>query len=121
MNYTDLALKLDSYKIGRTDRSWKMSPTEVFFGNEYIQVVRVDSSNHHISASEMEKQWSIIFEKKKDFSFLPGCRELCAKYGMKITPVNKGANKGCFGFRFYRMKQDLDTNIVLDILNFIFQ
>ena len=50
MNYTDLALKLDSYKIGRTDRSWKMSPTEVFFGNEYIEAfilhIFIEGTNH---------------------------------------------------------------------------
>ena len=59
------------------------------YKNDYIKCVRIDSSNHHIPNNKMAKMWSIIFEKKKDFSGLPKYNELKKNMNVKITPVKK--------------------------------
>ena len=120
MTYEVLASALDSFKAGSTDKSWRMDRTAIRFENEFIRLVRIDSSNHWISATEMEKQWGIIIEQKREFLSLPGCRKLMDYYGMKVTPVRTGKNKGCFGLRFYNMKQDPTSEIVVNVLEFIF-
>ena len=120
MNYLQISSRLDSYKNGETGRGWKMDSEIIGYENDYLKIVRVDSSNRWISSAEMEKQWGIIVDLKRDITVFPGFRQLCDEYGMKLTPVRSGVNKGCFGFRFYHMKQDPDYEIIQDILNFIF-
>lgn len=119
MQLNELVQEVLGFKNGTTDRSWNMKPT-FSFENDYIRLVRIDSSNKWINTNDMIKQWGIIFEQKKDFSSLPSYRELSKKLGMKITPVTKGKNAGCFGIRLYGMKQDPNETVVRDILNYIF-
>ena len=117
---SDLVAKINSFKNGNADRRWKMKNQELIFDNEYITVIRVDSSNKWISSTEMEKQWGIIFEMKKDFTFLPKYKELTSRCDIAVTPVRSGKNAGCYGLRVYKMKRDPDEEILTDILNYIF-
>ena len=121
MTISDLIAKLNTYKIGSTERSWKMRNQELSYSNEYIKFIRMDSSNKWISTSEMEKQWGIIFEMRTNFTQLSTYRELASKYDVAVTRVTKGKNAGCYGLRFYKMKKDPDAEIVLDIFNYIFR
>ena len=120
MTISELITKLNTYKIGSTERAWKMKNQELSYENEYIKFIRMDSSNKWISTSEMEKQWGIIFEMKTNFSGLSTYRELSSKYDVAVTRVTKGKNAGCYGLRFYKMKKEPDAEIVLDIFNYIF-
>lgn len=45
MTISELITKLNSYKIGSTERSWKMKNQELSYSNDYITFVRMDSSN----------------------------------------------------------------------------
>ena len=121
MTISDLINKLDTYKIGQTEKSWKMQNQQINYSNQYITVIRIDSSNKWLPNLEMEKQWGIIFEKKQDFSHLANYLSLTSKYDIKITPVKTGKNAGCYGLRVYGMKKDPDPQIVTDILDFIFK
>ena len=69
----------------------------------------------------MEKQWSIIIDKKKDFTSLPNFSLLKEQGILTLTPVSKGENKGCFGIRLYGMKKDPDEGIIKKLLDFIFE
>ena len=62
--------ELLEYKKGVCDRRWKKSQ-KISYKNDYIDLVSLDSSNKWLSSTEMEKQWSIIINKKKEFSSLP--------------------------------------------------
>ena len=117
---SDLVAKINLFKSGSVDRRWKMKNQEFSFDNEYITVVRIDSSNKWISSTEMEKQWGIIFEMKKDFTFLPKYKELTSHCDIAVTPVRSGKNAGCYGLRVYKMKRDPDEEVLTDILNYIF-
>ena len=120
MTITELKNELVKYQTGDTQRSWKMKNQSIEYDNEYINVVRIDSSNKWIATNEMIKQWSIIIEIKKDFSHLKGFIELSNNSCIKITPVLKGKNEGCYGIRIYNMKLDPDTVIIKKLLDFIF-
>ena len=120
MTISVLITKLNAYKIGSTERSWKMKNQELSYENEYIKFIRMDSSNKWISTSEMEKQWGIIFEMKTNFSYLSTYQDLSSRCDIAVTRVTKGKNAGCYGLRFYKMKKDPDAEIVLDIFNYIF-
>ena len=117
---TDIVTRINSYKNGNTNRSWKMRNQELVFDNEYITVVRVDSSNKWVSSTEMEKQWGIIFKMKKDFTHLPKYKEISSRCDISVTPVRTGKNAGCYGLRVYRMKRDPDVEILTEILDYIF-
>lgn len=120
MTLVEMINELNKYKVGTTERSWKMKAQTISYSNTYLKVVRIDSSNKWVSANEMTKQWGIIFEKFIEFSSLPNYVELAKKIDIKITPVTKGLNKGCFGIRLYNMKADPDEKIVRSLLEFIF-
>lgn len=120
MKITDIVEIVNSFKSGSADRRWKMKDQELAFDNEYITVIRVDSSNKWVSSTEMEKQWGIIFEMKKDFTYLPRYKELVAHCDIAVTPVRTGKNAGCYGLRVYKMKKDPDLEILAEILNYIF-
>lgn len=120
MILTEILNELKKYKIGTTERSWKMKEQTVSYSNSYLKVVRIDSSNKWVSANVMTKQWGIIFEKYKDISCLPNYLELAKNIDIKITPVTKGENKGCYGIRLYNMKSDPDEVIVKNLLDYIF-
>ena len=108
------------YKRGECDRRWKKSQ-QITYRNEYIELVSLDSSNKWLSSTEMEKQWSIVVDKKKDFTSLPNYLFLKEDGILKLTPVQNGKNKGCFGIRLYGMKRDPDEEIVNKLLDFIFE
>ena len=112
--------ELLEYKKGTCDRRWKKSQ-KFSYKNDYIELVSLDSSNKWLSSTEMEKQWSIIIEKKKDFTLLPNFSLLKEQGLLTLTPVNNGANKGCFGIRLYGMKKDPDEGIIKKLLDFIFE
>lgn len=118
----NLLEELKRYKNGETERSWMMDSKggSVSFENEYIKLVRIDTSNKWVGDAEMIKQWSIIFHQKKVFSHLPNYLLLKNNFNIRITPVSKGINKGCYGLRIYEMKKDPNEQIVLAILKFIF-
>ena len=116
----DIIEELFNYKQGAAKHSWKKLE-EFTYENDYISLVSIDSSNKWISSTEMEKQWSIIFRKKKDFDNLPNFSFLKAQKVLFVTPVKSGKNKGCFGIRLYGMKRDPDEVIVKKLLNYIFQ
>ena len=120
MKITDIVDRINSFKSGSADRRWKMKDQELAFDNEYITVIRVDSSNKWVSSTEMEKQWGIIFEMKKNFTHLPKYKELASHCNIAVTPVRTGKNAGCYGLRVYRMKRDPDLEILAEILNYIF-
>ena len=117
---TDIVERINSFKNGSADRRWKMKDQELAFDNEYITVIRVDSSNKWVSSTEMEKQWGIIFEMKKDFTHLTKYKELASHCDIAVTPVRTGKNAGCYGLRVYKMKRDPDLEILAEILNYIF-
>lgn len=117
---SEMIAKINSFKSGNADRRWKMKEQELVFDNEYITVVRVDSSNKWVSSTEMEKQWGIIFNMKKDFTHLPKYKELSSYCDIAVTPVRTGKNAGCYGLRVYRMKRDPDEKILTEILDYIF-
>lgn len=115
-----LVEELLEYKKGTCDRRWKKSQ-KFSYENDYIELVSLDSSNKWLSSTEMEKQWSIIVDKKKDFTSLPNFSLLKERGILTLTPVSNGANKGCFGIRLYGMKKDPDEEIIKKLLDFIFE
>lgn len=112
--------ELLEYKKGTCDRRWKKSQ-KFLYENDYIELVSLESSNKWLSSTEMEKQWSIIIDKKKDFTSLPNFSLLKEQGILTLTPVSNGANKGCFGIRLYGMKKDPDEGIIKKLLDFIFE
>ena len=103
--------ELLEYKKGAAGHSWKKLKG-FSYNNDYISLVRIDSSNRWVTPTEMEKQWSIIIDKKKDFTSLPNFSLLKKEGIITLTPVNNGENKGCFGIRLYGMKKDPDEKII---------
>ena len=123
MILTELSQKINFYKTSTTSRSWTKTKEAVCFNNDYLNVRRLDSSNKWLGvphASEMEKQWSIIIDFKKEFRNLTKYRELLHVLDIKLTPVTKGELSGCYGIRIYGMKKEPSSSIVYDILNYIF-
>lgn len=112
--------ELLEYKKGAAGHSWKKLKG-FSYNNDYISLVRIDSSNRWVTPTEMEKQWSIIIDKKKDFTSLPNFSLLKKEGIITLTPVNNGENKGCFGIRLYGMKKDPDEKIIKSLLDFIFE
>lgn len=118
----DLISNLKQCQNGEIDKAIVMY-NNLNFENEFIKLVRIDSSNkwegtpHH---SEMCKQWSIIIELKKRFTDLEGYKYLQKFFRIKVTPVVKGENKGCYGIRIYDMKKNPSILLVKDLLNAIF-
>jgi hypothetical protein len=120
MNINKLKNELDAYNNGTTIRSWIMRSNMMVYDNDYISVVRIDSSNKWVLQNQMIKMWSIIFKQKKDFTHLSNYQQLSRLMNVAITPVTKGTNKDCFGLRIYGMKHEPDTEIIKNILDFIF-
>lgn len=114
--------KIDSFRSGETDQHYRKDLSPVY-ENEYIKLVRIDSSNRFGGKEVIcGKQWSILFELKQSFSSLAGWKKLQNYYrdDIRITPVKSGALAGCYGIRFYRMASNPTDQIIVDILNFIF-
>lgn len=112
--------ELLEYKKGVCDRRWKKSQ-KFSYKNDYIDLISLDSSNKWLSTTEMEKQWSIIVNKKKEFSSLPSFSLLREQGLLTLTPVNSGENKGYFGIRLYGMKKAPNEEIIRKLLDFIFE
>ena len=92
------------------------------FSNRFIDAVEFTSSNSHEDyRGNREKMWSIIVSMKEDFSHLATFRELSRRLDIRITPVRSGKNKGCFGIRIYNMYKNPDRDIIMAILEYIFQ
>lgn len=123
MTFTELTQKINFYKTSTASRSWTKTKDAIYYNNEYLNVRRLDSSNKWLGvphASEMEKMWSIIVDLKKDFRSLPKYRELLQVLDIKLTAVTRGELNGCMGIRIYGMKQEPESSIIYDILNYIF-
>jgi len=120
----NLLAKLKPYRDFLTDRSWTKEESMLEYNNEYISVLRIDSSNKWIlinNQKTMSKMWSIIINKKQDFSNIKNFLELKKSLKINITPVNKGKFIGNYGIRIYDMKQEPDSEIIKEILDFIFK
>ena len=120
MTITELMNKFNVFDAVETVRSWTRDPNMLHYENEYMKCVRVDSANRHIPNNKMIKTWSIIFEKKQDFSNLPNYQILKAKMDVKTTPVVRGELSGCWGIRIYNVHQEPNSEMVKTILDFIF-
>lgn len=123
MKFNDLKEKIMDYKIGGTKQSWRKD-SDFFYDNEYIRVLRIDSSNvSGGNAVKKGKQWSIIIEIKKDFQNLSNWKIVKTFFGdeIRITKVNRGECRGNFGIRFYKMSIDPTNEIIKEILDFIFE
>lgn len=120
MTITELINKFSAYDAVETVKSWTRDSQMLHYENEYMKCVRVDSANRHVANNKMLKQWSILFEKKKDFSNLPKYRELQTKMNVKITPVTRGELAGCWGLRIYNVHREPNSEMVKTILDFIF-
>ena len=107
-----------------TSRRWSHEEKLLNYENDYISVLRIDSSNKWTTDKDsgfMSKMWSIIIKLKKDFSCLENFKALKTILSIKISPVTKGALVGNYGIRIYDMRQEPDSEIVKEILDFIFQ
>lgn len=120
MDIEELKNEINNYNLCTTHRGWIMNENSLNYSNEYLSVVRVDTSNHWIGQDKMSKMWSIIFKRKENFEHLTNYHRLQDNFHINITPVIRGKNKGCYGLRIYDMRQNPDSNIIKDILDFIF-
>lgn len=119
----NLLNKLQPYMQKKTDRHWSREEKLLNYENDYISVLRIDSSNKWTTdkaSGFMTKMWSIIIKLKKDFSNIKNFKELEKSIKIKITPVTKGALTGSYGIRIYNMKQEPTKEIIKEILDFIF-
>ena len=122
MKLNELVEKINTFKRSHsTSQSWRNSVSPIF-ENEYIKLIRIDSSNNHGGKTASSgKQWSILIEEKKNFQMLENWIILKNEFNetLKITPF-RNRNCGWKGIRFYRMEEDPTNEIVINILNFIF-
>lgn len=122
MNIETLIAKINLFKTANgTKQSWRKDQPPIY-ENDYIKLVRIDSSNAHGGSKISKgKQWGFIIELKKDFQMLKGWlllkREL--RDTLKITPF-RSAKSEWIGIRFYEMEKDPTNEIVIEILDFIF-
>ncbi len=117
-----LTNEIRKFKNNTTEQSWRKADA-LSYSNDYIAVLRIDSSNRAGGKSiKRGKMWSIIVDIKKSFEELPHWTALRAYYmdDLKLTPVERGELKGKYGIRFYNMSKDPTEEIVLKILKFIF-
>ena len=121
MNIKQVVECLQAYNNCVTERSWTKTEFMLTYENEYIKLLRVDSSNHHIENNDMSKMWSIIIDKKKEFTCLPHFKELQKHIDIKVTPVRTGKLKGYWGIRIYDLKREPNRKVVQMILDYIFE
>ena len=122
MNIKELQSKLNIYKTGPVEYPAWMGkiqfPTP--YENEYLIVDYYESFNGPGTAGAVAKIWSIIFYPKKDFQFLNTYYNLCLFTESKITR-GRYDEQGRFAIQFYNMRKNPTNEIILDILNYIFQ
>ncbi|MBO5885126.1 MAG: hypothetical protein J6Q51_04945 [Clostridia bacterium] len=120
----NLILNLQNYKDFKNFNNGVAMIESFKYENEYIKVLRIDASNKWTGIphkSDMDKQWGIIIDIKKDFRFLQNYKKLTTVLDIDITPVHRGKNKGKYGIRIYHMAQNPNEEIVQQILNYIFE
>ncbi len=120
MDIITLKQTIDSYNNCSTDRSWTKSEEMLIYENDYIKVLRIDSSNKWTGQDSMIKMWSVIYEEKKDFVHLQKFFEISSIIDIEITPVKQGVLKGNYGIRIRNMKREPNAYIIKIILDFIF-
>lgn len=123
MKLIELQNKLSAYKGGYTAQHWRKD-NDFSYENDYIKVLRLDSSNVSGGSSVHNgKQWSIIVDIKRPFIGLETWKQLCDtyKYDLSITKVTRGVLKGFEGIRLYNMSKDPTNEIIKDFLDFIFE
>jgi hypothetical protein len=123
MEINEILKKLEQFIGGETEQSFVMSPPFPF-ENDYIKVLRIDTSNKAGGREVLRgKQWSIIIKIKKDFKILSNWRKLKKELGndLDVTEVTRGEYCGCQGIRIYRMSRNMDRKIIEELLEFIFE
>lgn len=114
--------KIDTFKKAKgTKQSWRKDNSPIY-ENEYIKLVRIDSSNSHGGNNGLKgKQWGFLMEQKKNFQTLKGWIDLKNEFGstLKVTPF-RSPDFDWVGIRFYEMALDPTNEIVVNILDFIF-
>ena len=128
MKSSEIIDKLNEFRGGKTEQNWTMEQPKysqfLEYENEYIKVLRIDSSNKAGGAEVQNgKQWGIIVEIKKAFESLPNWKTLKKEMGedIAITPLTRGKNKGKHGIRLYKMSKNMNDDIIKKLLNFIFE
>lgn len=124
MNLKELVDKINRFRNQTNTRQRWRKDSDFFYENEFLKVLRIDSSNKPGGKSILNgKQWSIIIDIKRPFSHLKEWNHLCEEFNedLKITKVASGLFKGYFGIRFYRMSLNPTNEIIEDILNYLFK
>lgn len=120
MNVNELLFELKYFKEGLTEQRWTMD--DYIFENDYIKILRIDSSNKAGGSSVSQgKQWSIIFERTSHLFLeeLPTFKKLVTESGyIKITPRLRYPNQ--YGIRFYKMAKNPNIKILNHILIYLF-
>lgn len=65
MDFKTLKETIDSYNNCLTERSWTKSKVMLNYENDYVKVLRINSSNKWKGQNSMIKMWSIIYKEKK--------------------------------------------------------
>jgi hypothetical protein len=119
----EIIRRLEQFKGGETEQHWVMlAPPSFTFENEYIKVLRLDTSNPSGGAGiGSGKRWGIIIEIKRNFEFLPNWRALRERLGddIRITPRRGYPNQ--YGIRLYHMSRNMNTKVIEELLAFIFE
>ncbi len=120
MKLLELLEDLRKYKDGLTEQKWKMDNYNL--KNEYIKVVRIDTSNKSGGSNiKQGKQWSIIFERTTNAKLeeLDTFKALVCNSGyIKIT--RKLKSQGQYGIRFYNMAKNPDLIILDKLFKYLF-
>ncbi|GMO36588.1 MAG: hypothetical protein Ta2F_12560 [Termitinemataceae bacterium] len=123
MELNEIIIRLNQFRDGETEQNWVMDPP-IIFENDYIEVLRIDSSNVAGGSCVINgKQWSVIVRIKKDFRNKPNWIKLKSelKDDINVTKVTRGENCGNSGIRLYRMSRNMDGKIIKELLEFIFE
>jgi hypothetical protein len=120
MKTDELLMQLNEFKEGFTEQSISMRTYR--FTNDYINVIRIDTSNKGGGEEVRQgKQWSIIFERTTDqrVEELLTFRDLAQRSGyITITPRRRYPNH--YGIRFYHMAKNPNTQILDAIFDYLF-
>jgi hypothetical protein len=123
MPIDEIIRRLEQFRGGETEQRWVMIAPPFAFENEYIRVLRLDSSNQSGGTGiESGKRWGIIIKIKRDFRFLPNWRALTERLGdnnIRVTP--RRGYPGQYGIRLYHMSRNMNTEIIEELLTFIFE
>ncbi len=120
MELYQLLDELSMYKEGLTEQRWTMD--DYRFRNDYINVIRIDTSNKAGGAKVKQgKQWSIIFERTTNLMLedLITYKNLVKKSGyIRVTPrVNY---PGQYGIRIYNMAKNPNVKVLNNLFSYLF-